>query len=846
MRNVLAGWATWLMVIIPVFGGPFARTAGAQAPAASTDSVDLGWPRQLLSGTTTFSVYQPQIDSWRGNQLAVRAAVAVRDSGAAEPEFGVIWLSARTDVDKTTRVVSLANQQITKVSFPAAPDSGAGWQARLQGLLPQAFDSIALDRLESELAISQEIQQGSARPLRNAPPRVIFSTVPAILVPIDSQPVLRPAGGGVERVINTRALLLRDGGTYYLHVFDGWMQASALTGPWRVATSAPAALAPAMRAAVAANEVDLLSGTSSDSTAPDSTQAVATPADSAPPPSLAKGPAPDIYVSTTPTELIVTAGAPDYVPIDGTRLLYVQNTTGRVFKSTADNDTYVLISGRWYRAPSTSGPWAYVSGKALPADFARIPDSSPVENVKASVPGTPDAQEAVIANSIPQTATIKRAGTTMNPAPAIDGGPELRPIEGTRLRYVVNASPPIIEVGPNQFYSVQNGVWFIATSVGGPWSVAASVPAEIYSIPPSSPLYYVTNVQVYGATPDVVYVGYTPGYYGTVLDPDGVVVYGTGYYYPPWIGNYWYGYPCTYGFGAGVRWTPWTGWGFGFGLGWGWGLGLAWGGWGWGLHPWWGPSAWWWGFHGRDFHGRFRGFAGTSGNVYARFDRGRLEGRVPSRVEAFRGFRGARVGVAYNSHTGMLERGDRRTVQNIYANRSSRPAVDRGSTRHTQLGGRFGGPGGAQHGAPGAVQHGGPGAPQHGGPAPAGHGGAAPHPVGPARGGNDVFASPRGQVFRGSPAAGFRQRVGGGWRPAGAESNSMLNHTSGARTLGAQRTEGFRAMGGFHGGGGGFHGGGGGFHRGGGGGFGGGGFHGGGGGGFHGGGGGGFHGGGRP
>ena len=74
----------------------------------------------------------------------------------------------------------------------------------------------------------------------------------------------------------------------------------------------PAALAPAMQAAVAANEVDLLSGTSSDSTQADST----------PPPSLATGPVPAIYVSTTPTELVVTDGAPDYVPVAGTPLSF--------------------------------------------------------------------------------------------------------------------------------------------------------------------------------------------------------------------------------------------------------------------------------------------------------------------------------------------------------------------------------------------------------------------------------------------------------------------------------------------------------------------------------------------
>ena len=78
--------------------------------------------------------------------------------------------------------------------------------------------------------------------------------------------------------------------------------------------------------------------------------------------------------------------------------------------------------------------------------------------------------------------------------------------------------------------------------------------------PAFSPVYYVTYVRVYRATPTYVYVGYTPGYYGAVVAPGGVVVYGTGYYYSPWVGRYWYGYPVTYGMGVGMAWTPWTGW----------------------------------------------------------------------------------------------------------------------------------------------------------------------------------------------------------------------------------------------------------------------------------------------
>src|SRR5262249_8277840 len=282
-------------------------------------------------------------------------------------------------------------------------------------------------------------------------------------------------------------------------------------------------------------------------------------------PSLAKGPVPAVLVATESTELIVTQGAPNYTPIDGTQLLYVSNTTGHVFKHTGDQQIYVLVSGRWFRAPSTDGPWTHVAGTSLPPDFAKIADDSPKENVKASVPGTPQAQEAVIANSIPETAAIKRAEAKL-PPPKYDGAPELKPIEGTALVYVANSPYPVIQVSPTSYYALYNGVWFVAPAIQGPWTVATPLPPAISEIPPASPLYYVTYVYVYRATPTVVYVGYTPGYYGTYVS-DGVVVYGTGYVYPAWVGTVYYPVPVTYGYAVAPTYTPWTGWVMGFRLG---------------------------------------------------------------------------------------------------------------------------------------------------------------------------------------------------------------------------------------------------------------------------------------
>lgn len=130
------------------------------------------------------------------------------------------------------------------------------------------------------------------------------------------------------------------------------------------------------------------------------------------------------------------------------------------------------------------------------------------------------------------------------------------------------------------------GGGFTAQQVGGPWTVATSVPPAIYSIPPESPLYFVTFVRIYGVTEGVVEVGYTPGYQSTVIDPaTGVVVYGIGYAYESWLGTEWYGVPVTYGYGAAVAYTPWTGWAVAFGLGWAWGGATTAAGWGWGPYP---------------------------------------------------------------------------------------------------------------------------------------------------------------------------------------------------------------------------------------------------------------------
>ena len=254
------------------------------------------------------------------------------------------------------------------------------------------------------------------------------------------------------------------------------------------------------------------------------------------------------------------------------------NTSGNIFRIAGEY--YILISGRWFKGATLDGPWAFVNATDMPPDLTKIPADNPKATVLASVPGTPEAKDALIANSIPQTATITRSEAKLTVQ--YDGEAKFEPIQGTTLSYAINTSAAVIKMSENAYYCVEAGVWFNAPSPQGPWTVADIVPTEIYDIPPSSPLNYVTYVKVYNSTPDVVYVGYTPGYYGTVVSADTMtVVYGTGWYYPPYIGpSMWYGWPYTYGVGAGFTYSDDTGWSFGFGYGYGY---YPW------YYPWWGP-----------------------------------------------------------------------------------------------------------------------------------------------------------------------------------------------------------------------------------------------------------------
>ena len=764
----------------------------AQAQGASTPTTipPDPWPRVIDLTSGQVLVYQPQINSWKGNQLDFRAALAIKPAGAKDESFGVITATTRTQVDKVARTVVFENMKISKIDFPTLADRGAAYTAQLQTDFVKTLRSISLDRMEAALAAS-----GVTAPpveLNNTPPQVIVSYSPAILVPIDGPPVLKPTSDSrFQRVINTRALILQGGfeQDYFIHVYDGWLKSSSLTGPWTKSDFQPLGMDQVAQQIAKSGRVDMLDGG----------------AKANPKPSLANG-VPAIYITQGPAELIMFRGQPDFVPLSGTQLLWAANTTSDVFIDTSNSEYYVLLSGRWFRSAALTGPWTFVAANALPADFARIPPSSLAGAVLPTIAGTPQALAAAIADSIPQTATVPlKNGPKFTPS--FDGVPQYAPIPGTPLSYVINSSEPVIQVLPNAYYAVVAGVWFTAPQITGPWGIATSVPEVIYKIPPSSPLYYVTYVRIYEATPQYVYVGYTPGYLGTVVSPYGTIVYGTGYVYSPWIGSYWYPTPYTYGLAAAPIYNPNVGFTFGFALG------LATAAW----YPYWGGA-----YYHPGYWGGYPCCATAAANVYGHWGAAAYSGTrswYAGGGVAGSTFRGSyynqrtgswgnvNAGRQYNAWTGNASRGYDRSV---YTPAGGVGNVARGANTNVYTGQRTTGSSVAGVGAGGSTyQRSGATTAGPEGYAHAGEGSTYNARTGQtntwntASLGNNHYADVNGNVYK-NTGDGWQQHGLGGWSSS-AGATDWADREAQSRSWGQDRFSSFsgadHSWGGFGGGG---------------------------------------------
>src|ERR1700721_3782209 len=164
-------------ILLLLFVGSVAASAFAQESPVGTPPPG-PWARGVDLGNAQGLIYQPQINSWNGNQLDFRAALAIKPNGAKAETFGVIFATARTQVDKVLRTVTFENLKISKIDFPTLPKRGAAYVAEMQTQFVASIRTISLDRLDSSLALAGIKPPTVA--VERKPPPVIVTFSPAI------------------------------------------------------------------------------------------------------------------------------------------------------------------------------------------------------------------------------------------------------------------------------------------------------------------------------------------------------------------------------------------------------------------------------------------------------------------------------------------------------------------------------------------------------------------------------------------------------------------------------------------------------------------------------------------
>lgn len=501
----------------------------ASAVTLAVADEDSGWPRELVHEDGTVLIYQPQIESLVGDKLRSRAAVSVTATASdGAPVFGVIWSDARVLTDRAERTVRVVSAEVTEVRFPNATDEQkAKFKTFVESRVAEWDMVISLDRVLASLAAVED-EREIAEGLNTDPPKIIYSDVPAVLIVIDGEPRYKALEDDdkLSRLVNSPYMIILDTKkkVYYLDGGVEWYRADGILGPWSV-TKPP-------------KKIRKLRSEEAETTAGEYKP-------------------PKIIVVTDPTEIVVTDGKAEYAPVKGTTALYVTNAENDVLMDVDSQVHFVVFSGRWYQSKNLSGPWSHVPSRELPATFAEIPEDSAHGHLLTFIAGTVQAREAVMDNRIPQTSAVNRGSIRLQVV--YDGTPKFEKIGGTDMEYAVNTSNSVLKID-GKYWVCHQAVWYVGGSPKGPWQVADFRPDDIDQLPPDNPHYNTKYVYVYDSTPDVVYVGYTPGYMGSYAY-GGCVVYGTGWYYPAWYGHHYYPHHATWGFN--VHYNSYSGWGVG-------------------------------------------------------------------------------------------------------------------------------------------------------------------------------------------------------------------------------------------------------------------------------------------
>ena len=178
------------------------------------DAQESFWPKVIEADGHKVTVYQPQFDSLVGDVLYGMSAVADK-RGDNPPVFGAMWFSATINTDRSTRMSSVSAVNIYEIRFPEDAE------VDVDVVSATAFFSSEIPKWQLEFSLedivaSLEIKQVDNADFNDQAPEVLYRTEPTVLVIIDGDPKWESVDNGVERVVNTPALIFRYSNEYYI------------------------------------------------------------------------------------------------------------------------------------------------------------------------------------------------------------------------------------------------------------------------------------------------------------------------------------------------------------------------------------------------------------------------------------------------------------------------------------------------------------------------------------------------------------------------------------------------------------------------------------------------------
>ena len=471
----------FMTVVLMVSGAVGCR---AQAQAQAQTQAQTEWPKTVLTANgTVINLFQPQVFSYSKdlNLVKSRSVISVQDAGADDPVFGVAWMTVSVSADAAGVQLEIQWVRVDELRIP--DDTGRTENAFISAALeiysPWVVKSIPEKEVQASLELGRQEAVLAGDSVGVAPVKIFYETSPTALVLFDGEPRLeRNERWGLDAVVNTRSVVVKGtDGNFYLYRMNRWYLAGDAKGPYSPLNSR---WKPGPELRRVGNDLKR-AARKEDVEIPGSSGLIE-----------------HIVVRTEPAALIQSDGEPVPEELEGTSLMYVENSNDHIFYDWGTRIYYISVGSQWYESEQLydSLGWSAVRRDDLPSDLL------------LAMNGHTLGKAALLDEDVPAVAKIDRSATT-----TIDysGAPRFKRMLGTALKYATNTCSIVIE-DHGTYYALDNGVWFVAGSPIGFWRVSDVRPAGVELIPLLYSAYRAKFVYIYQTAADYVYEGYLPGY----------------------------------------------------------------------------------------------------------------------------------------------------------------------------------------------------------------------------------------------------------------------------------------------------------------------------------------------